>query len=93
MAWEGSTRRATLPRDWHKITKRILRRDPVCTLCWAAPSTEADHVGDRLDHRDESLRGVCGPCHRRRTLGQAVAVRRRMVTDKKRPQEPHPGSF
>jgi 5-methylcytosine-specific restriction protein A len=87
-AWQGSTRRATLPHDWPAIVRRILRRDPSCQLAYpdswhtahgpttcAGRSTEVDHIGNPGDHTPGNLRGVCSPCHRRRTQAQSAAAR------------------
>ena len=90
MAWETSNRRASLPPDWRKIRARILQRDPLCTLaldCCAGRSVEVDHIGEATDHRDHMLRGVCSPCHKRRTQQQAREAR----PTRARPQPPHPG--
>jgi 5-methylcytosine-specific restriction enzyme A len=88
--WAG-TRRAELPPDWERIRRRVLQRDPVCRMCGSRDSTEVDHCGtDRLDHRDESLRGLCTPCHRRRTSAQGNAVLRKRAASKYRTPEPHP---
>lgn len=54
----------------------VLARDPICTLCMAAPSTVADHYPhERRDMPDLGLnpndpnhgRGLCKPCHDRHT--------------------------
>lgn len=50
----------------------ILRRDPVCTACGTAPSTVADHIKDhrgdlKLFYSPENVRGVCKPCHDKKT--------------------------
>jgi 5-methylcytosine-specific restriction enzyme A len=84
----GSWRSSPLPRDWPKIRKRILARDPVCSICGLWASTTVDHIGRPDDHRDEVLRGLCGPCHRKRSSRQAHIAR-----DRKRRREPrpHPG--
>ncbi len=78
--WAGSTRKASLPADWQKISAAVIARDPVCTLqldgCQGA-SVQADHIGDRLDHRMSNLRGVCVPCHLKRTSQQAHAAQAR----------------
>ena len=87
--WAGSTRRATLPREWPALVALVLTRDPVCTLHYPGTwhtthgpttctrtSTEVDHVGDRLDHNPANLRGVCHECHARRTAEQSAAARR-----------------
>jgi len=95
MAWEGSTRRSTLSRDWPVRRRRVLRRDPLCVLCEQRPSTEVDHIGDRHDHSEANLRGLCTPCHQGRSGrqggqagGQARAAR---AASRFRPVEPHPG--
>lgn len=75
--WEGSTRRARLPKDWNRRRARILRRDPICRACKAAPSQEVDHIHADDDHRDEALQGLCQPCHATKTKAEAAAGRRR----------------
>jgi 5-methylcytosine-specific restriction protein A len=80
-AWQSSSRRTTLPADWSRIRAVILTRDPVCQLAYvdtcAGASVEVDHIGRPDDHTAGNLRGVCAPCHRRRTQGQSAAARRR----------------
>lgn len=98
--WKGSTRRATLPREFFRNRAAVLRdagyrcqiRTPdICT----GAANQADHVGDRLDHRRENLRAACPDCHQHRSSqqgGQAYAERARArVRARKRPPEPHPG--
>lgn len=62
-AWEGSTRSKTLPPGWEKLRRQILLRDPICTECHNALSTEVHHRGDSDDHRPEMLAGICADCH------------------------------
>lgn len=73
--WAGSTRRKTLPPGWRRIQRRILERDPTCTVCGDAPSTDAHHIGHRDDHRDHMLRGVCRRCHLKITAREASLAR------------------
>lgn len=100
--WQGSTRRATLDREFFRNRELVLRRDGrrcqlaipgVCT----GVANQADHIGDRLDHRLENLRAACPECHQRRSSeqgGQAYARRARArVASRKRPAEPHPGQL
>lgn len=90
MPWETSARRSELPRDWATIRRRILARDPICRLALevcTGRSNEVDHVGDKHDHSDHNLRGVCTPCHKRRTQEQAQAAKPRQ----RRATESHPG--
>ena len=93
-AWSGGGR-SRLPRNWSSsIVPAILRRDPTCRLsdegCWST-STEVDHIGDRNDHRLDNLRGVCKPCHEKRTAQQAAEAVRVMRMKAKYPNAKHPG--
>lgn len=91
--WATSTRRATLPPDWHTIRADVLTRDPTCQLhypgTWhttrglascGGTSSEVDHIGRADDHTPGNLRGVCTDCHRRRTQAQSADARRRTDT-------------
>lgn len=78
MPWQRTAKR--MPRGWARRRARILARDPVCRICGLRPATEVDHVISRAAGGDESpgnLRGVCRPCHARRTQRQSVAARKR----------------
>jgi hypothetical protein len=63
------------------IQPQILKRDPLCVLCIAAgrtpypPSTVVDHVIPHNGNLDlftdpKNLRGLCKPCHDRKTATQ-----------------------
>jgi 5-methylcytosine-specific restriction enzyme A len=68
--WRGRA----MPRGWAATRARILRRDPICRLCLAAPSTEAHHT--QPGNEDEAtIVGACSPCHRAVSLQQAAAAR------------------
>ncbi len=59
-------------RAWQRLRLVILDRDPVCTICHAALSQVVDHIEAVADapHRrldPDNLRGLCKPCHDRRT--------------------------
>lgn len=94
-AWVGSDRRATLPRNWDTIRRRILERDghrcqirdPGCTTL----ATECDHIGERTDHRPEMLRAACQPCHSHRSAMQGVEARATVAERSTRPTSTHPG--
>lgn len=67
-------------RRWRLLRAMILARDPVCTLCGTAAATEVDHITPRHqggDDSEDNLRGVCGPCHARKTGQEGQAARRR----------------
>ncbi len=89
-AWAGSTRWQRLPGNWRTLRKRVLQRDRTCRLQYdgcTVIATEVDHVGDDTDHREQMLRGVCNPCHVKRTQEQSRAAIRRRA----RSPETHPG--
>lgn len=74
--------------DWEAKRLFILQRDTVCRLqtkCNGAPSVEVDHivpfqgVDDPLRLDDDNLQGVCGPCHRHKSVTQDGGLGRRRV--------------
>jgi 5-methylcytosine-specific restriction enzyme A len=92
--WVDAPTDRPLPPEWKRHTRpRILARDPWCRLAYpnvcTGRSTEVDHIGDRYDHTDPNLRGVCPPCHKARTQQQAQAAR----NVRARPRERHPGEI
>lgn len=98
--WKGSTRRATLGKEYFRSRAAVMRRDAhQCQirtpgLC-IGTANQCDHIGDRLDHRPENMRAACEPCHLHRSGqqgGRAAGVQRRaQVAARRRPTEPHPG--
>jgi 5-methylcytosine-specific restriction protein A len=91
-AWEGSTRRETLPDNWYSEIRPVIlerdghrcqiRFDDICV----DGANQVDHIGDRHDHRPENLRAACEPCHQRRSSQQGRAAR----VSERRPPEAHP---
>lgn len=98
--WAGSDRRADLPANWEAVRRFVLERDktcrcPGCLRCSPVPggpcvarSTDADHLGDRRDHRPEMLAGKCGPCHDLKSSSEGNVAKRNR---KAGPRERHPG--
>lgn len=109
MAWSThpSQRRVTLPADWPKICKRILKRD--AKRCqWGSLeedhaaygmcdrlARETDHKRDPLDHSDDNLRALCTVHHQKRSAMQGAKasadVRRARVAARKQSPDRHPG--
>lgn len=97
MAWQGSTRRARLPRNWRTLRARVLRRDGyICQarfsegqLC-GQPATDVDHIEPGDDHSMANLRALCAWCHARKsaTEGGTAAALTRVRTQ--RPVPTHP---
>lgn len=59
-----------------RFRRDVLRNDPICVVCRAAPSTVADHhplsrreliAADRDPDDPSAGRGLCKPCHDRET--------------------------
>ncbi|MFD5573700.1 HNH endonuclease [Streptomyces cadmiisoli] len=82
MAWQGSTRKARLPRNWPQIRRRILRRDKgLCQtrfsegqLC-GRDATDVDHIVPGDDHSDANLQALCDWCHAARAAVRAAQQR------------------
>lgn len=97
MAWDGSTRRQRLPKDWPRIRRRIIRRDKgVCTALYSDGrrcdllGTDVDHIVPGDDHSDANLQLLCTWHHTRKSSsegGTAAALRRPSVH---RPASIHP---
>lgn len=100
--WQGSTRRESLDKEFFRNRSAVLRdagyRCQIGTVgVCTGHANQADHIGDRLDHRRENLRAACPECHQDRSSrqgGQAAAERRRArIAARKRPTERHPGQL
>lgn len=97
MAWQGSTRRARLPKDWPRIRRRIIRRDKgACVATYSdgtqcgMPGTDVDHIVPGDDHRDENLQLLCTWHHARKSAheGGTAAALTRVHTDRPKPTHP-----
>lgn len=97
MAWDGSTRRSRLPRNWPAIRRRIIRRDGgVCTARYSdgrrceLPGTDVDHIVPGDDHRDANLRLLCARHHRQKSSSEGGSAAARMRVRVSRPPCIHP---
>lgn len=97
MAWDGSTRRSRLPKDWPRIRRRIIRRDGgVCTALYSdgrrceLPGTDVDHVVPGDDHRDENLRLLCAWHHRKKSAFEGGTAAAHARVSVHRPPAVHP---
>lgn len=75
---------------WQRMRTIVLSEEPLCRACRSQPSTDVDHiipVAHRPDLRlaRSNLQGLCGSCHRAKTVRDSNGEPRR------RPAEPHPG--
>ena len=67
---------------WSKVSKAVLREEPVCRLCREYASELVDHIielrgmDDPLRLERSNLRGVCRRCHAARHNGAATATQR-----------------
>ena len=58
-------------REWRLLRAHVLREEPFCRLC-GSPATVVDHLEHGPQWRDKfferrNLRGLCKPCHDRRS--------------------------
>lgn len=97
MAWEGSTRRSRLPKDWPRIRRRIIRRDGgQCTALHSdgrrcdLPGTDVDHIAPGDDHRDENLRLLCAWHHRQKSSSEGGTAASLTRVSVHRPRPTHP---
>jgi 5-methylcytosine-specific restriction endonuclease McrA len=97
MAWEGSTRRTRLPKDWARIRRRIIRRDKgVCQATYSdgaqcgLPGTDVDHIVHGDDHSDANLQLLCAWHHARKSSseGGTAAATTRVRTARPTPAHP-----
>ncbi|MER7922194.1 HNH endonuclease [Streptomyces sp. NPDC096057] len=97
MAWQNSTRRARLPRNWPLLRRRVLHRDGyVCQarfsegqLC-GAPATDVDHIEAGDNHSMANLRALCAWCHKQKSSseGGTAAALTRVRTERPKPTHP-----
>ncbi|MCG3754680.1 HNH endonuclease [Amycolatopsis sp. Poz14] len=95
MAWNTSNRRDRLPRDWHRIRRDILKRDPQCRLHYTGctgRSTEVDHIERGDNHAYSNLQGVCTKCHATKSAREGRQTQLTRRARRFRPSEEHPGN-
>ncbi len=79
-AWEGSTRKSRLPKDWNTRRLIVLKRDKgICYLCNGEGADTVDHVIAGDDHSLENLKAVHDKvephCHRYKSSAEGHAAR------------------
>jgi 5-methylcytosine-specific restriction protein A len=98
MAWEGSTRKARLPRNWQALRKQVMERDDYrCTATLrdgsrcAEAGSEVDHIEAMADvHTLDALQLLCSWHHAKKSSREGNAARLR-PPPLRRPSEAHPG--
>lgn len=93
--WQGSTRKATLPPNWHALRKQILERDEH-SCKWmtdgepcGAEATHVDHKHRKGGDAPSNLRALCAWHHNRKSSAEGNEAQERHST--LRPRETHPG--
>lgn len=57
-------------KAWRTLRASVLREQPICAICQAAPATDCDHRDNDPTNNDLSnLQGLCHECHSRKTQG------------------------
>ncbi|KKK68633.1 hypothetical protein LCGC14_2942100 [marine sediment metagenome] len=49
--------------QWRKLRNAVIARDPICTDCGRAPSTDADHKIPRSQGGQDTMENLAGKCH------------------------------
>lgn len=100
MAWEGSTRRARLPKDWQARRRAALARDrhqcqviseETGFIC-GEKATEVDHIRPGDNHNMSNLQAICQWHHRRKSSAEGNAAKIK-IAPRNRPSEKHPGAL
>lgn len=98
MAWEGSNRRARLPKDWARKRRSVLVRDkyqcqvilPETNGICGTAATEVDHIKPGDNHDMTNLQAICHWHHARKSSKEGNAAKIK-IAPRNRPQEKHPG--
>lgn len=97
--WSGASatdRKATLPINWPKLRRHVLKRDGhACRHVTAGvrccqPANQVDHINDRHNHDEANLQSLCEHHHAIKTSQQGLAALRARPRQE-RAAERHPG--
>jgi 5-methylcytosine-specific restriction protein A len=94
MAWDGSTRRDRLPRNWNALRVKVLERAHYqCEYrdngkrC-INPATDCDHIIAGDNHSLDNLQALCPLHHGHKSSVEGNNARKKKYS---RRIEPHPG--
>ena len=64
-----------------KLRKIVLSEEPLCRHCAergkTTPATDMDHIdGNVYNLRRDNLQGLCGSCHKKKTIKEQGALKR-----------------
>lgn len=95
-AWQGSTRRASLPRGWARLRAAVLMRDKHrCTVAGCtAHATHVDHVTPHHQGGDDALDNLASMCaehHQAKSSSEGGTAWAALRAATKRQPERHPG--
>ena len=107
MPWDTSTRRTSLPKDWHARRARTKRQadgrcqhtEPDGTRCtWTSPQRgsgqpdgHADHINREAGDEQTNLQWLCPDHHNAKSSTEGHAAMREQRTAGRHPAERHPG--
>lgn len=98
MSWEGSDRKARLPKNWAQLRAQVLKRDDHrCT--WRLKSgkrcprkaTDVDHRVAGDNHALTNLQALCADHHAKKSSLEGRQARQGKQALRRRPPEAMPG--
>lgn len=100
MAWDTSTRRQRLPKNWKQLRQQVFTRDRnLCQIrseetgyICGEPATEVDHIVAGDDHHLNNLQAICTWHHRRKSSAEGNAAKVKYESRYRKP-ESHPGAL
>jgi len=95
-AWNRSSRKDRLPRDWPSRRAEVFRtKGRICLLAYAGvctlEATEVDHIEPGDNHEPDNLQPVCSECHAVKSSAEGYHARARKGRARMRKTEKHPG--
>jgi 5-methylcytosine-specific restriction protein A len=79
-AWAQPSRTTEVRTRRASDRRRLLQANPICVLCWTAPSTIRDHIVPLAEggpDTAENTQALCKPCHDIKSQAEAARGVRR----------------
>lgn len=100
MAWDGSNRRARLPKDWKSRRIAVLNRDgrrcrvlsEETGMRCTEVATEVDHIHPGDNHDLHNLQAICSWHHAKKSSAEGRAAKIKIEPRYRKPEK-HPGAL